>query len=75
MFENEQQVDAWTKKHNIQKGDIQPLEKIWHFSKKWYGNHLNPNWTKWTIEEAKQIFKAFKLDGNIWQLEDSKERF
>lgn len=28
IFENEQQVDEWTKKHNIPKGDIQPIEKI-----------------------------------------------
>ena len=75
VFETEDQVDEWTKKHNIPKGDIQPIENIWNFSKKWYGNHLNPNWTKWTIEEAKQMFKKFELNGKIWKLEDSKERF
>lgn len=75
IFENEQQVDEWTKKHNIPKGDIQPIEKIWIFSKKWYGNHLNPEWTKWTIEEAKQIFREFELENKIWDLGSSKERF
>lgn len=75
IFENEQQVDEWTKKHNIPKGDIQPIEKIWNFSKKWYGNHLNPEWTKWTIEEAKQIFREFELENKIWDLGSSKERF
>jgi len=75
VFENEEQINNWTKKHNIPKGDIQPIEKIWRFSKKWYGNHLNPQWTKWTIDDAKQIFKEFELEGKIWNLGDSKERF
>ena len=75
VFESEQQVEEWTKRHNIQKGDIQPMEKIWNFSKKWYGNHLNPEWTKWTIEEAKSMFREFELNDKTWKLEDSKERF
>ena len=75
IFENEQQVEIWSKKHNIPKGDIQPIENIWNFSKKWYGNHLDPNWNKWTMEEAKELFKEFELDNEIWHLGDSTERF
>lgn len=75
IFENEAQVEKWTKQHQISKGDIQPIENIWQFSKKWYGNHLDPNWKKWTIEEAKQLFQAFGLNHKIWHLPDSKERF
>ena len=41
VFESEEQIDDWTKKHNILKGDVQPIENIWNFSKKWYGNHLS----------------------------------
>ena len=75
IFENETQVNDWTDKHNIPKGDVQPIEKIWNFSKKWYGKHLDPEWKKWTIEEAKQIFMEFDLVHPIWTLEDSTERF
>lgn len=75
VFENEEQVNEWVEKHHIPKGDIQPIEKVWQFSKKWYGNHLNPAWTKWTIEDAKRIFKEFELTGEIWDLDASKERF
>ena len=75
IFENEDQVDQWTQKHHIPKGDIQPIEKFWHFSRKWYGNHLNPDWTKWTMEEAKEMFREFELNDSIWKLDDSDERF
>lgn len=75
IFRNKAQVREWSRKHNISKGDIQPIEKIWHFSKKWYGNHLNPDWKKWTVAEAQQMFKAFGLDHDVWRLETSGERF
>jgi len=75
VFENENQIDAWTKRHDIPKGDIQPITNIWEFSKQWYGNHLSPNWEKWTMEEAKRIFARFDLQGSTWELEASNSRF
>ena len=75
VFEDVNQVKLWTQQHRIPLGDIQPIEKIWHFSKKWYGHHLNPDWKKWTAAEAKQLFLEFGLVDEIWQLESSKERF
>lgn len=75
LFKNKEQVNTWSERHNIPIGDIQPLEKIWHFSKKWYGNHLDRDWKKWTTEEAKQLFEAYELKHEIWNLGDSKERF
>ncbi len=75
IFENEDQIDKWTRKHNVQKGDVQPIDNIWNFSKRWYGNHLNPEWKKWTIDEAKKMFKEFNLVHRVWKLDDSSERF
>ena len=75
VFKNEEQVNNWCSRHNIPKGDIQPIDKIWAFSKKWYGNHLNPEWTKWTASEARQIFKDFELTHSVWDLEATGKRF
>jgi hypothetical protein len=75
VFENEDQIDEWVKRHNIPKGDVQPIENIWAFSKEWYGNHLNTEWTKWTMQEAKTMFTKYNLTGETWQLEPSAERF
>lgn len=75
LFENEKQIDDWCRQHNIAKGDVQPMSKIWEFSKVWYGNHLNPNWKKWTSEEAAQIFETFGLVSEIWKIPVSKTRF
>jgi hypothetical protein len=75
VFKDENQVDLWTKSHNIPKGDIQQMDKIWKFSKKWYGNHLNPDWKKWTMKEAREMFLEFNLTHEVWDLENSNSRF
>jgi hypothetical protein len=75
VFETEDQVTNWTTKHHIPKGDIQPIDKIWKFAQKWYGNHLSPHWAKWTNEEARMIFSEFGLTGKIWDLDGSDDRF
>lgn len=75
LFESESQIDAWSEMHRIRKGDVQPIEKIWEFSKVWYGNHLNPRWKKWTSEEAKMIFERFGLTGETWKIPATDSRF
>ncbi|WP_281558285.1 alkylmercury lyase family protein [Thalassomonas sp. RHCl1] len=75
MFETSNDIDDWCKRHAIPKGDIQPIDKIWEFSKVWYGNHLNPNWVKWSVDEAKDIFQRFELSHSIWNMPANAGRF
>ena len=75
VFENKEQIASWSTRHNIPLGDIQPIEKIWEFSKKWYGNHLSHEWTKWSVEDAKKMFAEFELTHQVWDLESSNDRF
>lgn len=75
VFDSEKQIDAWSQRHHIPKGDIQPITHIWEFAKSWYGNHLNPDWAKWTMEEAKQMFQQFHLTHPVWDMEMSNSRF
>jgi hypothetical protein len=75
VFESVAQIDAWTKRHHIPKGDIQPISDVWQFAKSWYGNHLNPDWEKWTMADAKKMFSEFNLNHPVWDLETSDSRF
>lgn len=75
VFETQDQIDKWCRRHHITKGDVQPLSKIWEFAKVWYGDHLNPNWKKWTTEEVKRIFDRFSLTGEIWKISVYDSRF
>jgi hypothetical protein len=75
LFESEAQVDDWSAKHGIAKGDVQAIDRIWKFAQVWYGKHLDEDWTKWTVDEAKEIFARFGLSHSVWQLSASGERF
>ena len=75
LFEDEAHINRWVEQHHIPKGDVQPLEVIWEFAKVWYGNHLNPEWQKWTNREAEEIFQRFGLRHSIWQIPVSDSRF
>lgn len=75
LFESHGEVDAWAKRHNIARGDVQPIQRVYDLGAVWYGRHLDEDWHKWTIAEAKEIFAKFKLSGPIWDLPYSRERF
>lgn len=75
MFQSEADVSDWCRRHGIPIGDVQPIQNIWKFSKVWYGNHLNPQWEKWSVNQACQIFEQFGLANKIWQMPKSSGRF
>lgn len=75
VFRTKEEIKEWCQNHKITMGDIQPISKIWMFSKRWYGRHLEKNWHKWTVEEAQKMFKEFDLKGPTWELQASNHRF
>jgi hypothetical protein len=75
IFGSQEQIDAWCEQHHIKKGDVQSISRIWQFAKVWYENHLNPDWTKWTNQEARDIFDRFGLTGPIWEVPATEARF
>jgi hypothetical protein len=75
LFDNVADVERWCVQHHIPKGDVQPIQNVWEFSKVWYGNHLNPEWHKWSMVEAQHIFERFGLNDAIWKLPLSDSRF
>lgn len=75
LFENEADVDRWSIQHRIARGDVQPIQTVWEFAKEWYGQHLNPDWTKWTVDEARDIFQRHGLTHPVWEMPRSEARF
>ena len=75
VFDDPARIPVWCARHRIPQGDIQPIANIWDFARVWYGNHLNPDWRKWTAAEAAQIFARFGLTGPTWNLPSAETRF
>jgi hypothetical protein len=75
MFKSKTDIDDWCSRHGIEKGDVQPIGKTWEFSKVWYGNHLNPDWVKWSVDEAREIFERFDFVNPVWNMPSNNGRF
>ena len=75
IFKDADQVSEWSLRHGIPEGDIQPIDQVWSLAQEWYGRHLDPDWRKWNQEEAERIFGKNGLQGEIWALSGSGERF
>lgn len=75
IFDSETAIDLWSARHAIPRGDAQPIQRVYDFAAVWYGRHLDPEWRKWTTEEARSIFARFGFQGPIWQLPVTGERF
>jgi len=75
LFRTEADVDAWSERHRIPRGDVQPVELVWELAQAWYGRHRARDWRKWTAEEARDIFQRLGLTGPIWEVPGADERF
>src|SRR5678815_1305609 len=63
-----QRVDSW--------GPVQVPELVdARFVEKWYGRYLDPDWRKWTIDEARAMFSGVGLTSPTWDLPSAGGRF
>jgi hypothetical protein len=74
-FASAADVDAWSRRHALPRGDVRPIQRVYEFARAWYGRHLDEDWRKWTTEEARELFGRFGFTGPIWELPPSGERF
>jgi hypothetical protein len=75
LFRDEQQVNEWSARHRIPRGDVRPVAKVLELAKRWYEEHLRPDWTKKSMEEAAAIFADVGLTHPVWHLPLEGGRF
>lgn len=72
-----QPADAacWAEHHGFPLGEMLPIAKIGELAQRWYGHYADRAWTKWTVPQARDIFKAAGLTGSFWTLPEDKGEF
>ncbi len=75
FFKDRVAVEQWCNRFGKDRGDVRPIQQIWEFSREWYGRHLDQDWQKWSTDEASEMFARHGLEGPIWNLESSADRF
>jgi hypothetical protein len=75
VFKDASHVAEWCTRHQIPCGDIQPVTKVLELAKRWYGEHLRPDWTKKSLSEAGAIFAELGFVHPVWALPAEGGRF
>jgi len=52
----------------VTRGALMTIPQAWDLSQKWYGNRLEPDFRRPTIDEAHAIFASVGLNGPFWRL-------
>jgi hypothetical protein len=74
-FRSARDVDAWTARHRLPRGEIVPWSQVLALGRAWYGRHLDLDWRKWTLREAQSIFECAGLHPPFWRLPESEAPF
>jgi hypothetical protein len=74
-FRSADEIGEWCKRHRLPQGEAVPLSQVAQLAKDWYGLHASPDWRKWTIAEAQDIFHRTGLRSDFWDLGARRGKF
>jgi hypothetical protein len=74
-FHSEAEIQRWCDRHGLPHGQEVPLHQVAELARAWYGSHANPDWHKWTVDEAQAIFYKVGLRSQFWDLGEKSGRF
>lgn len=66
LFQSEEWVEKWCKRHNLERGEMLSLGQVWELSKLWYGNRMSLEYHGRSMEQVAEIFKQAGLTANFW---------
>ena len=74
-FHSGAEIAAWCERHRQPRGQAVPLTQVAQLARAWYGKHADPDWKKWSIAEAQEIFAGAGLVSGFWDLGRGRERY
>ncbi len=67
-FRSHADIAEWSTRHRVPEGEAVPIDTVSALAREWYGQHDARDWTKWTAEQASDIFARVGLTGPFWDL-------
>jgi hypothetical protein len=52
----------------VTRGAVVTIAQAWELAQKWYGNRLERDFRRPTVDEAHAIFESVGLSGPFWRL-------
>ncbi len=75
LFHSAHEIPPWCARHGFPRGEAVPLLQVAELARLWYGSYAQPDWHKWSIAEAQEIFHRAGLRSAFWNLENKDGRF
>jgi hypothetical protein len=74
-FRSVDEIHEWCSRHRLPFGESVPLHQVAQLARQWYGSHADPDWHKWTINEAQEIFRRTGFRSDFWDISRKTGRF
>jgi len=74
-FRTQADIERWCIRHGVPMGEPVRLTQVARLAKAWYGSHADPQWRKWSVAEAQEIFARVGLTSEFWELEAKAGKF
>lgn len=67
FFRSEELLDEWLMSHQMERGAVLSIQKLWELSQRWYHNRMSPEYHGRNMEQIQEIFKEVGLTSEFWQ--------
>jgi hypothetical protein len=67
LFRSEEDIDRWCAATGEPRGEVVPLQQIWHLSRLWYGNRMDPNFRGRSADQVVDVFRQAGLTSDFWR--------
>ena len=68
LFRDEEHVDRWCSKWGQPRGASLSIDQVWRLGVAWYGKKMDPDWRRFTLDEAEAVLAELGLTGPFWSL-------
>ena len=65
-FQSGEWIDKWSKRNNLEHGEVLSVAQVWELSKLWYHDRLSVDYHGRSIEQVAEIFKQAGLTSSFW---------
>ena len=68
LFRAEEHIDRWCSQWNQPRGATLTIAQAWKLAQAWYGNKMERDWRRATVEETEALLLELGLTGSFWSL-------
>lgn len=68
LFRGEEHIERWRTQWSQPRGATLSVEQTWRLGQRWYARKSDPDWQRFTADQAQALLAEFGLTGEFWSL-------